>query len=320
MRADRLLSLLLLLEARGRMTARALADELEVSVRTVYRDLDALGTAGIPVRTGSGPGGGCELADGFRTPLTGLAADEAAALLALGVPGALEDLGLGGLAATAHRKVAAALPSTLRADSTRRRFHVDAPAWFRAREEVPHLLALVGPVREDRRLRILYRPPQTPERWRTVEPLGLVTKAGLWYLVARSGPHVTVYRAARIAEVRALDERFDRPAEFDLARFWARWTADFEASRPRLPVTVRVGPDVFAALPEVLGDDARATVESAPAADAEGWRVLTLVFESEPAAVHALAGFGGGAEVLAPDGLRRRVVEHAEGTLLRYRR
>ena len=302
------------------MTARALADELEVSVRTVYRDLDALGAAGIPVRTGSGPGGGCELMEGFRTPLTGLAADEAAALLALGVPGPLEDLGLAGPAATAHRKVLAALPSALRADSSRRRFHIDAPAWFRAREEVPHLPALVGPLRDDRRLRILYRQPRGSERWRRIEPLGLVTKAGLWYLVARSGPHVTVYRAARIREVQPLDERFVRPADFDLARFWALWTADFEASRPRLPVTVRVGPDVFAALPEVLGDAVRATLESAPAADAEGWRVLTLVFDSEAAALHALAGFGGGAEVLAPDGLRCRVVEHAQRTLRRYGR
>jgi predicted DNA-binding transcriptional regulator YafY len=319
MRADRLLSLLLLLQVRGRTTAAALAAELGVSPRTVYRDLDALDGAGVPVRTESGPGGGCELLEGFRTPLTGLSADEAAALLAVGVPGPLEDLGLGRQAAGALDKVFAALPAAARASAGRRRFHLDAPAWFRAREPAPLLPALARAVREDRRARICHRSTGREARWRVVEPLGLVAKAGLWYLVAVAGRHVAVYRASRVLAVEALPDTFRRPPDFDLADFWDGWTAAFESSRPRLPVSMRVSRRVAGALPEVMGDGVRRLIEEAGAVDAGGWLNLTLDFESATAAAHTLAGFGDGIEVLAPEDVRQRLVETARRTLRLYR-
>lgn len=186
MRADRLLSLLLLLQNRGRMSAPELAAELEVSVRTVYRDVEALGASGIPVYAGRGPRGGFALVDGYRTRLTGLSGTEAHALFLAGTPAAAEDLGLGAVLATAQLKLRAALPAEL-AERTRavsERFHLDAPAWFREADEVPHLAAVAGAVWDQRVVRVHYR------RWRgevrrELCPLGVVLKGGLWYLVAR---------------------------------------------------------------------------------------------------------------------------------------
>jgi predicted DNA-binding transcriptional regulator YafY len=232
-RADRLLSLVLLLQARGRATAQALAAELEVSVRTVYRDLEALAAAGVPVLTESGPGGGCHLMEGYRFPLRGLRPDEAEALLILGVPGALRELGLDTALDAAQRqiRVTAGGPDLNRAALV----HLDMPRWFGSQEDVPCLRALARALRSGRRLALGYRPPGEAEP-RVVGPLGLVNKAGLWYLVAASGVQdqsgIRVFRVARIASARPLAEPFERPAGFELAAFWRRWSAEFEARPP----------------------------------------------------------------------------------------
>ena len=179
MRADRLLSLALLLQARGAATARALAAELGVSVRTVYRDLEALSAAGVPVVTEAGPGGGCRLMDGYRFPLRGLRPDEAEALLILGVPAVLHDLGLAGALTAAHRQIRVTAGLTAAA-----LVHLDMPRWFGGQEEVPCLRDLARALRLGRKLAIRYPPPDRDPR--VVGPLGLVNKAGIWYLVARS--------------------------------------------------------------------------------------------------------------------------------------
>lgn len=182
MRADRLVSLALLLQARGQMSARALAAELEVSVRTIYRDLAALSAAGVPVVAEPGPGGGCRLLEGYRFPLRGLSQDEAEALLVLGVPTALAELGLGDALSAAHRKISV---TTAPGSGGPALVHLDMPRWFHGKEEVPHLRTLAEALRQQRRVRIGYqRGGSGAETTRVVDPFGLVNKAGVWYLVA----------------------------------------------------------------------------------------------------------------------------------------
>ena len=314
MRADRLLSLALLLQARGAATARALADELGVSVRTVYRDLEALSAAGVPVVTEAGPGGGCRLMDGYRFPLRGLRPDEAEALLILGVPAVLRELGLAGALTAAHRQIRVTAGLTAAA-----LVHLDMPRWFGGQEEVPCLRDLARALRLGRKLAIGYPPPDREPR--VVGPLGLVNKAGTWYLVAHSGAgagDVRVFRAGRVSAPRVLPEPVERPAGFELAAFWARWSAEFEASRPRLEVRLAASPDALAAFSEVFGPAAAAALEAAEPPGQDGWRVVTLSFEHERAAVHRLAGFGDQVEVLDPPAVRAALLATAREILGRY--
>jgi predicted DNA-binding transcriptional regulator YafY len=220
-RADRLLSLVLLLQARGAATARALAAELGVSVRTVYRDLEALSAAGVPVVTEPGPGGGCRLMTGYRFPLRGLRPEEAEALLILGVPAALRELGLEAALTAAHRQilVTAGVPAATLV-------HLDMPRWFGGQEDVPCLRELAQAVQQGRKLAFTCRSAGRRDGERRVGPLGLVNKAGTWYLVAETGD-IRVFRAGRVSGARILPESFERPAGFDLAAFWARRLAGF---------------------------------------------------------------------------------------------
>jgi predicted DNA-binding transcriptional regulator YafY len=346
MRADRLLSLALLLQARGAATAKALAAELGVSVRTIYRDLEALSAAGVPVVTEAGPGGGCRLMDGYRFPLRGLRPDEAEALLILGVPAVLHDLGLAGALTAAHRQIRVTAGLTAAA-----LVHLDMPRWFGGQEDVPCLRDLARALRLGRKLAIRYPPADRDPR--VVGPLGLVNKAGAWYLVARSGAgasgtragasgagagagasgagagagasgagagagDVRVYRAGRVSAVRVLAEPVERPAGFELAAFWARWSAEFEASRPRLEVRLAASPDALSAFGEVFGPAAAPALEAATPLGPDGWRVVTLSFEHERAAVHRLAGFGDQVEVLDPPAVRSALLATAREILGRY--
>src|SRR5215472_5787033 len=257
-RADRLVSLVLLLQARGRMTARELAGELGVSVRTVYRDLDGLSAAGVPVFAESGPGGGCQLLDDYRFPLRALRPDEAEALLILGVPDVLRELGLDGAVSAAQRRIRAGTGLGHDAASTgpaAALVHLDMPRWFHSREQVPHLRELADALRQGRQVELCYRRGAGEEAAHTAAPLGLVNKAGVWYLVALSASgRVTVFRAGRITSARILDQPVHRPPGFDLAGFWQQWSQEFQASRPQLPVRLRASPQALAVFGEVFGD------------------------------------------------------------------
>ncbi|WP_372406179.1 helix-turn-helix transcriptional regulator [Streptomyces luteireticuli] len=319
MRADRLLSLLLLLQNRGRMTAPELAAELEVSVRTVYRDIEALGASGVPVRADRGPDGGYSLLDGYRTRLTGLTEDEAGSLALATVPGAAAELGLGADLATARLKLEAALPAGLgdRARRVAERFHLDADAWFRDSEPVPHLATLAGAVWRQRLLRVHYR------RWkgevrRDLEPLGLVLKGGIWYLVARSGADIRTYRVGRVLAAELLDGRFERPAGFDLADHWRRSARRLEDMRLQGEALLRLSPAGLALLPAKFGAVGRLAVEGAGEPDGEGWATVTLAVEAPKVAVHDLLGLGAEAEVLGPASLRAAVAEAAAALAARY--
>ncbi|KNB52196.1 helix-turn-helix transcriptional regulator [Streptomyces caatingaensis] len=319
MRADRLLSLLLLLQNRGRMTAPELAAELEVSVRTVYRDVEALGAAGVPVRADRGPDGGYSLLDGYRTRLTGLTEDEAGSLALATVPGAAAELGLGADLAAARLKLEAALPAGLgdRARRVGERFHLDADGWFRDPEPVPHLPAVADGVWRQRLLRVHYR------RWkgevrRDLEPWGLVLKSGIWYLVARCDGDVRTYRVGRILAAEVLPERFERPAGFDLAGHWERSARRLEDARLRGEALLRLSPAGLALLPVKFGAAGRRAAEGAGAPDAEGWVTVTLPVEALKVAAHDVLGLGAEAEVLGPEELRAAVAEIVSALAARY--
>jgi len=314
MRASRLISVLLLLQSRGRMTAQQLADELEVSVRTVYRDVEELSASGIPVFADRGAHGGFQLVEGYRTRLTGLTPQEAETLFLSGYPGPAAELGLGTVLAAAQLKVLAALPPELRsrASRIRQRFHLDVPGWFSEPEVTPFLQQIADAVWSDRRLQMSYRrggDDQVVDR--LVDPLGVVLKAGVWYLVARSGADFRTYRISRIVGLAITDEKFARPEEFDLAEHWARTVSDYEASLPSFRAVVRVREGSLWRVGEVVGQtSARAAIDAATK-DEAGWYVLELSMGELDYARSQLLAFGAELEVIAPPELRDQVSEAA---------
>lgn len=318
MRASRLVTLLLLLQSRGGLTASELAAELEVSVRTVHRDVEALAAAGVPIYAERGPHGGIRLVDGYRTRLTGMTPDEAEALFLSGMPGPAAELGLGTVVAAARLKVLAALPPELRNRASRlvERFHLDASGWFHAGEPVPHLLALSQAVWDGRRLDIEYQRGDALVQ-RILEPLGLVLKAGVWYVVARTEGQIRTYRAARVASATLLDDRFERPEGFDLASFWAESSAAYEREQPRAMVLLRVRDEAVPTLRRLVGDAAvdRAEVAGPPAS---GWRTLRVALDWPDEIPGLLLAAGGDVEVIEPPAIRRRVIELAADALAMY--
>ncbi|MFF8645825.1 helix-turn-helix transcriptional regulator [Streptomyces sp. NPDC015345] len=319
MRADRLLALLLLLQNRGRMTAPELAEELEVSVRTVYRDAEALTASGVPVYAERGPAGGFRLLDGYRTRLTGLTDDEADSLALAGMPGAAADLGLGAELATAQLKLAAALPTGLgeRSRRIKERFHLDAAAWFRTAEPAPRLAVIAEAVWRERVLTARYR------RWggevdRELHPLGLVLKAGNWYLVASADDNVRTYRVSRFLTVTVAEEPCVRPAGFDLAAYWEEASRGLEARVLRSTARLRVSRSGLRLLPAMFGAAGARAVEGAGEADAEGWAEVDLEVEELPVAVSDILRLGLEAEVLGPPALRAAVAKSVTGLAQRY--
>ncbi|MGQ4432063.1 MULTISPECIES: helix-turn-helix transcriptional regulator [unclassified Streptomyces] len=317
MRAARLIKMVLLLQSRATMTAAELAQELEVSERTVTRDAQALSEAGVPVYAERGRAGGYRLVGGYRTRLTGLARSEAEVLFLSGVPGALREMGLEDAASAARLKVSAALiPSLSDASHTAaQRFHLDAPAWFRE-PRTPDLLPVVADaVWDDRRVVARYRRGDD-EVERPLEPYGLVLKAGVWYLCARVADRdaFRVYRIDRFTAVeRQGEERFVRDEGFDLPAFWDERAEQFARSILRAEVVVRLSADGARRLPYAV--DPAAAREALKAADAppndDGWVTVTLPVESEEVARGQLAELGPEVEVLAPESLRARFATDA---------
>ncbi|MFI6290729.1 helix-turn-helix transcriptional regulator [Nonomuraea sp. NPDC050790] len=302
MRASRLMSVILLLQGRGGMTAAELAEELEVSERTVHRDVLALAEAGVPVYADRGRRGGYRLLEGYRTRLTGLDRAEAEALFLSGVPGALREMGLQEVAATARLKAAAALSPGLRdAPATAaQRFHLDAPGWFAGDDPPPAALApLARAVWSDRVAELAYK-----GRQRTLHPYGLVLKAGVWYLVAHAGDFLT-FRVDRVEAVTALEEGFARDPGFDLAAYWRRQSARFARSLLRETVTLRLSPAGVRMLRHIADP---AALEDALASLGEDGTV-ELGVESVRVAYSQVLRFGPEAEVLGPPELRAMVRE-----------
>lgn len=319
MRASRLVTLLLLLQTRGRLTAAELARELEVSERTVHRDVEALSEAGVPIYAERGPHGGVQLVDGYRTRLTGMTGDEAEALFLSGLPGPAAELGLGTVVTAARLKVLAALPTELRVRASRlvERFFLDAAGWFHGAEPVPHLSTLAEAVWESRRVTIDYE--RGDQRvGRVLEPLGLVLKAGTWYTVAVVDGQPRTYRVSRVTAASLSDDHFERPPGFDLAAFWAESSAAYERELTRLPVVVRVAPNRIDSLADFVGGKAVADAEVLDEPDPDGWTRLRLRVDWPEEAPGRLLGLGGDLEVLEPMEVRERLVALASGAVARH--
>jgi predicted DNA-binding transcriptional regulator YafY len=317
MRADRLLSLLMLLQARGRLTAQELAQELEVSERTIYRDINALSASGVPVYAESGPGGGCALLDSYRTNLTGLTADETRALFMLSIPAPLDQLGVTQELKAALLKLSAALPDARRRDEERirQRIYLDSLNWFQDADAVPHLPVIYRAVWDDRlvaiSLRVRFAAFVESHIEQVIAPYGLVAKAGVWHIIAAQNDQLRVYRAADVIDARLLDETFTRSADFDLAEFWQKWCDGVEQDRPRYEVTLRLAPHFVPLAPHYLGDQVRVPIELATL-DEQGRAQIVVVFESLEEARARCLSLGHAVEVLEPEALRSSIIDYAE--------
>ncbi|MEU1668498.1 WYL domain-containing protein [Streptomyces sparsogenes] len=329
MRAARLIRLVLLLQSRPSMTGAELARELEVSERTVTRDVAALSEAGVPVYADRGRTGGYRLVGGYRTRLTGLGRTEAEALFLSGVPAALRGMGLADAASAARLKVSAALLPELRdaSHTAAQRFHLDAPGWWQEPETPELLPAIADAVWDDRRITVRYRRRDT-EVERELEPYGLVLKAGVWYLAARAEGDFRVYRVDRFTSVEPSAApgphgRFERLADFDLPAFWVERAAQFARSLLREEVVLRLTEEGARRLPYVTdrtaGQEALAAAGAAGGPDGRGRITVTLPVESLDVAYGQLLALGPEAEVLSPPELRERFAAAAARAADLYR-
>ncbi len=321
MRADRLISLLILLQTKGQMTAQELSERLEVSTRTIYRDLDALSAAGVPVYAERGPHGGCALMEGYRTNLTGLKEEEVQALFMLTVPGLLEDLGKDKASESALLKLTATLPQPFQhsADLVRQRIHLDSAPWFQPEEATPHLATVQQALWQQQRLRITYRRADGAWIQQLIDPYGLVAKAGVWYLVANVHQRkLRVYRISRIEEAAITNSHFECPPTFNVADFWSDWVAKFEKSLERYPVTLRVWPKGFPTLVQSFGDSVRRKLAEAKIATDDGSCLLTFTFESQEAACRQIIGLGTAVKIVEPQELCHKIIEMAQHLLIHH--
>lgn len=315
------MAILMLCRTRERWTAPELAEQFEVSVRTIYRDVSALQHAGVPLWTESGPGGGIRLLEGWSSDLEDLNGDEAAALFLSGVPSAVSDLGLGAVTLSAQLKVRSALPPELRARAGRvqERFHLDAPGWFHHPDPLDHLPVIADAVWTAHRLDLAYARRDDVVQ-RRVDPLGLVLKAGTWYLVARHRGRVATYRVGRVRRASRRAETFDRPDGFDLGKWWSESSAAFDRSLLRDRCQLRLSPAAQRRLPRIT-DRAAATraLDTPTGVDTDsGWVTVWLECESEEVVADQLLCLAGEFEVLASAGLRERLRALGESLAARH--
>lgn len=322
MRADRLISLLMLLQTNGRMTADDLAERLEVSPRTIYRDLDALSISGVPVYAERGPNGGCMLLESYRTNLTGLNEKEVQALFMFTVPGLLADLGADKASEAALLKLMASLPAPFQQDAAfvQKRLHLDPAAWFQTEEDVPFLPLVQTAVWQNKRLRLNYRRGDGQWVKRLIDPYGLVAKASVWYVVgAMYGNQIQVYRISRIMEAELTGSQFERPADFDLVTYWQTWRNRFEDRQNSLTVTLRVAPNSGPLLALVFGESIVASLLSASnVEETAGHSTISLTFDAIETACRQIIGLGTAVEVLAPQALRQLMVDQASQIIHHY--
>jgi predicted DNA-binding transcriptional regulator YafY len=317
MRADRLLSIMLLLQVHRRMTACELAKRLEVSERTILRDMEALSTAGIPVTAERGVGGGWSLLEEYRTNLTGLNQAEIQTLFLTRPAHLLADLGLHQASEAALIKLLAALPSLSRRDAedVRQRIHVDTSSWHHTQEDVSTLPTLQDAIWRERKLFLTYQRGDSATVERLIDPLGLVAKGSTWYLVATVEGEFRTYRVSRVQSARVTDEPCIRPQGFDLAAHWAQSSNYFVSNLPSYPVTVRIAPEV---LEHIYHAGRYARIDATDPPDVDGWIQLRLLFEQEEAACGYLLSFGPQVEILEPLVLREKIIDLAQSVAAFY--
>lgn len=310
LRADRLLSILLLLQNHGRMTSRELAEKLEVSERTIFRDMEALSAAGIPVYAERGSGGGWALTEGYQTKLTGMKPEEIYSLLLSHPSSLLDDLGIKENFEAAWQKLLAASPAVIRknAEIVRQRIHIDGAGWHQSQESFEHLSTVQEAVWEERKLHLQYR-RQDESVERIVHPLGIVAKRNVWYLVAAVDGDMRTYRISRLVSARMLEERFERPAGFDLEAYWEQSTEQFKMRLPRYPARMRVNEK----LRSRIGQERYANIMSSThAGEASEWLELDIEFQTLESACEIILSYGPLVEVLAPAELRTKVMDEVK--------
>lgn len=313
MRADRLISIVLLLQANGRMTAQNLATRLEVSQRTILRDMDALGSAGVPVVAERGTGGGWRLIDGYETKLTGLTPAEIRSLFLARPPALLAELGIKDAADAAWLKLRAALPVKFReqAEFVRERLLIDSRNWRESAESLTSLPVILESLWSGQRLKFLYEKADGDASERTVDPLGLVARGNRWYLVASRGEEQRTYRVSRIRAASTLPEMSVRPKNFDLAAYWETSTNRFREHLPRYDATFLVTQHI---LPWVCYRSWRVTEQTQ-----DGDRVrVRLRFDVADEARQFALGFGTELEVVEPRELREYVIATSRAVVAAY--
>jgi predicted DNA-binding transcriptional regulator YafY len=314
MRADRLISLLMLLQSNRKMTARQLASTLEVSTRTIYRDIDALSFAGIPIYGETGPGGGFGLVDSYRTTLTGLSDLERQALFMVSIPAPLSQLGFGDELRTALLKLSAALPDTSRDESERvhQRIFLDSTWWNQTVGTLPYLQELYKAIWDDHPIRISYQFVGNFTFEQIVDPYGLVAKAGIWYLVYKYHGRIRVLTVKELTDVSIISETFMRSSDFNLQLFWKDWCKQQELSQKFYTTIAFVNSKILPQIknefggPKLLKDD-KYLDHKRP-----GWVAVELAFRSLPDARTRLLPFGGSIEVLIPLPLRLSLQDYAK--------
>ena len=301
MRADRLVSIMLLLQTRGHVTTAELAKRLEVSPRTIHRDMEALTASGVPVYAERGSSGGWRLLEEYRTNLTGLSESEVTTLFALKSTQLLKDLGLSQAGENALIKMLAALPASQRqgAEYARQRILVDIQ---RHQEAVPHLPVLQEAVWQDRKLWFVYDSFSHGPAERTVDPLGLVVRGNIWYLIAARDAELRTYRVSRIKEAKVLDQPSHRPPDFDLETYWQKARAEYKSQMPIFRIQVQI--------------EEKALQRSSPLAFwgqiehsepcGENWLKAHLRFELEDQALAWVLSTASYVEVLEPEEFRQR--------------
>ena len=320
MRADRLLSILLLLQARGQVTGRELAERLEVAERTVHRDMEALSAAGVPVFAMRGSHGGWQLDEDWRTQVPGLDEGELRALL-MAQPRMIGDSRLAASAERALDKLMAALPLSLReqAASMRQRLYVDATGWHGTNEDMSMLPIVQNAVSRDRKLKIRYRKvskdDESATSERTVDPLGLVAKGNVWYLVAQAPTGLRTFRVSRIEEATLLDKPCERPKDFDLRTYWKSSTEQFKENRPRYYATLRLEPS---AAEQINMWRITSPPENREYPNAKGWVRLRVQFDDIEEACFVVLGFGPRVDIVEPESLRERISRDVKAMLERY--
>jgi predicted DNA-binding transcriptional regulator YafY len=310
MRADRLLSIMVLLQVHRRLTARELAQRLEVSARTIHRDMEALCAAGIPLSAERGSGGGWSLPSAYHAAFTRLTAAEIQALFLTGPAQVLNDLGLGQAAEEAQLKLLAALPAIYRQDAhyVRQRLYIDMSGWRQFEEAVPWLPTLQEAIWQDRRLRLTYQRGDGASFERLVDPLGLVAKGRVWYMVAAVEGELRTYRVSRVQQAQLTPEASTRPPDFDLAAYWVQSVADLQRDIPRFTAALRAAPD---ALPHIRAAWRYARIEQLGSPDAGGWLPLTVTFEGYEIACEYVLSMGAQVLVLDPPELREQIARMA---------
>ena len=313
MRADRLLSIILLLQTRGKMTAKKLAEELGVSRRTILRDITVLSVSGVPVYSEGGHGGGIALVEEYRTTLTGLNTFEVQSLFVAQNHAALRDVGLGDAGERLLLKLLAALPSTQHstADHIRQRLMIDPTWWWHDASISPFWEDIQKAVYEDRLIEVEYENFDGKITWRLLAPYSLVCKSSVWYLLAEREKELRVYRVSRIHSVRLLDESFSRRPDFDLPTYWGAQAQGLEKLPFAYSCVLRVHPERISFIKWLMPG----RWERIEDANDTGWMTISLTMDSEILAKMLVFGLAGFVEVVEPMALKDAVVAQARDVL-----